>query len=315
MCKEAKARIAYTGPALENGAMDVKDLAPALIAFAELVENASHAIGLQQNVRVMLNQDSINKGSFDITFVLGAETILEQAKLIMGWADESGFKDLMEVLGWPITSAAGYGIFKLVKWVKGRTVTGIKHRPDGNAEITVNDADKIVVAESTLKVFLDVNCRINLEKVVKPLKTEGIDSFELRNPDKLQDKTAIESIPKEDLIHFKAPSAKPFEDEIPEPLPEQEILVRIVLINFEDGKWKFTDGTNTFWATMDDEVFNAKVKHREISFASGDMLKIRYRIQQLVKNGTLSSEYKVTKVIEIRKRPQQIALGFDYKEE
>lgn len=37
MAETSKVRIAYTGEALENGAMDINDLAPALLAFAELV--------------------------------------------------------------------------------------------------------------------------------------------------------------------------------------------------------------------------------------------------------------------------------------
>ena len=69
MTQSAKARIAYVGPALDNGEMDVRELAPALLAFAGLVESANAAIGGKQNIRVMLNQDSIRKGSFDITFL------------------------------------------------------------------------------------------------------------------------------------------------------------------------------------------------------------------------------------------------------
>lgn len=41
MCKTRKVRLAYTGAALDDGYIDVHDLAPALIAFNdELVENA-----------------------------------------------------------------------------------------------------------------------------------------------------------------------------------------------------------------------------------------------------------------------------------
>ena len=55
MCSIKKARIAYAGPALTDGEMDVRELAPALIAFAEFVSNASKAIGCEQNIKVMLN--------------------------------------------------------------------------------------------------------------------------------------------------------------------------------------------------------------------------------------------------------------------
>ena len=63
MCSIKKARIAYAGPALTDGEMDVRELAPALIAFAEFVSNAGKAIGCEQNIKVMINQDTLNKGS------------------------------------------------------------------------------------------------------------------------------------------------------------------------------------------------------------------------------------------------------------
>jgi hypothetical protein len=101
-----KARIAYGGAAIENGAMDVRDLAPALIAFSDLIRQISDVIGSEHNIKVMLNADSIRRGSFDITFLLDIN-ILEQAKLFMSGAEESGLKDLMEVLGWGGTATAG----------------------------------------------------------------------------------------------------------------------------------------------------------------------------------------------------------------
>ena len=73
MCKMRKARIAYAGPALEDGTMDVRGLAPALIAFADLVKYASRAINLDKNIKVMLNQDSLKKGSF--YFLAGYEPL------------------------------------------------------------------------------------------------------------------------------------------------------------------------------------------------------------------------------------------------
>jgi len=43
------------------------------------------------------------------------------------------------------------------------------------------------------------------------------------------------------------------------------------------------------------------------------MLRIRYYIRQKTKDDSLSSEYIVTKVLELKKRPEQIKLDFDIK--
>lgn len=53
MCSIKKTRIAYAGPALTDGEMDVRELAPALIAFAEFVSNAGKAIGCEKNIKVI----------------------------------------------------------------------------------------------------------------------------------------------------------------------------------------------------------------------------------------------------------------------
>ena len=45
------------------------------------------------------------------------------------------------------------------------------------------------------------------------------------------------------------------------------------------------------------------------------MLRIRYYIQQGIKNNKLHSEYVVTKVLEVRHAPKQIKLDFEYKKE
>ena len=128
MCNMQKARIAYAGPALTDGEMDVRELAPALIAFAEFVSNAGRAIGCERNIKVMLNQDSLNKGSFDITFILNM-SILEQAKLFMEGSKATGLDDLMAVLGYVAnaggTFAAVKSVFELISVIGKRAMTKI----------------------------------------------------------------------------------------------------------------------------------------------------------------------------------------------
>lgn len=315
MSVSKKARIAYNGPALESGEMDVKSLAPALIAFADLVDNINRVIGGKNKIRVYLNENSINKGSFDITYLLD-ESLLQQAKLFVGLAEENGLADLMKILGWGQTAAEYgaviFGIFTLVKKVRGRKLSGIQHTEDGNAEISLSDGEKVITSEKTLKVFLDVNCRINLEKVIEPVKQEGIDSFELRDPEHTNDKQPLEIITKNETPDFVAPPAADTADEEPKQSEEQELLVKISLVSFEQGKWKLTDGNNTFWARIDDEEFCKNVENGELSFTSGDMLRVRYYTQQEVRAGSLHTDYIVTKVLELKKRPEQIKLDFKY---
>ena len=49
------------------------------------------------------------------------------------------------------------------------------------------------------------------------------------------------------------------------------------------------------------------------NYYKGDMLTVRYSIKQCIKNGHLSSDYIVSKVLAIRRKPEQIKLPFEYK--
>ncbi len=306
-----KARIAYTGPALEQGEMPVRDLAPALLAFAHLVENSYRAIGGQQNVKVLLNQDSLHKGSFDITFLLNLD-FLQQVKIFVDSSKESGLDDLMTVLGWGTTVAGvGKGIFWLIQKIRGRRIKEISESKDDKARISLEDGEIVETTKGTLKVFLDVDCRVSLEEVMKPLQEDGIEAIELRKPDQAEDKEPLVHIPKKDAVLFKAPPAADNEEE---PLErETDALVAIVSINFQSGKWRFSDGSAVFWAAMEDEAFNKKVEKGEVSFTNGDMLRVRLRIRQSMKDGKLTSDYAVTKVAEQRRAPKQIKLDFPYR--
>lgn len=296
-----KARIAYTGSSLNDGTMPVKDLAPALLAFTELVESAYRAIGGTKPVKVMLNQDSLHKGSFDITFLLNLD-ILQQVKLFMSTAQEIGLTDLLTVLGWG--TAAGKGIFWLIKKIHGRKIKSID-APRG--EITLADGETIQTDPNTIKVFLNVDCRVSVEKVIEPVKQEGIDGFELRDPDRNNQEQTLLQIDKRETELFKAPPAAD-EGDIESDTAEQEMLARIISVNFDLGKWRLSDGTNSFWASIEDKDFLQKVDKGELSFRKGDMLRIRYYVHQAVKNGKLSSDYIITSVLELKRAPQQIKL-------
>lgn len=316
MGRTAKARIAYVGEALNNGEMEVKELAPALIAFADLVEAAHHALGGTDTIRVMLNQDSLRKGSFDITMVLDMG-LLEQAKLFAGMAHDSGLADLMEVLGWgkdAIEFGGVVGIFALVKKVAGRKMTSIQKKGE-KAEICLEDGTSIWTNAKTLTIFLDAKCRVSVEKVVQPVNLDGIERFELRNPETPDSKEPIERIGKKDVGYFKAPPAGTIQEEQLTKPVDTELTVEITSVNFKTGhKWQLTDGSNTFWASIQDENFVKRVEDGQISFASGDMLKIKYHVQQNIKNGKLTSEYIVTEVLEIIRKPNQIQLDFHFEQ-
>ena len=304
-----KARIAYDGSGITDGSMDVRDLAPALLAFADLVKNASRAIGLNKNVKVMLNQDSLKKGSFDITFLLDIN-LLEQAKLFVQGAEEIGLRDLMDILGWGTTigSITG-GVFGIIKYIKGRPIKGIKHLTKADAQITLSDGTTMELTENALKVLLDYECRKSIERVIEPVQKPGIDRFEIRDPN-VSGKTAIEIIDKESVEAFKTPDA---EDAIINTYSAKMIFDIVSVVFAEDKKWRFSDGENTFWAKVDDADFWNNVEDGTYKFAKGDRLEVQCTVTQSTPaNGHSTIERTITKVLQKLDRPVQIKLEFNY---
>ena len=313
-----KVRIAYNGSGLTSGEMDVRDLAPALLAFASLVNKANEVIGGERPVKVLLNQDSIRKGSFDVTMLLDMD-ILDQARMLVGMANENGLTELLIVLGWganvkslaePVVS----GVFHLIKAMSGRNAKSIEYRADGNVNVALEDNSVIVTDGGTLNVYLNVDARKYIEQVVKPVTSDGIDSFELRNPDRPEEKEAVLSIMKENVSSFAAPDTTPSQEET---FPEQEMVVRIVSASLQANyAWRLSNGETTFQAPITDEQFLKDLAARKYTFGAGDMLHVKYIMKQSITGkGNISVERTITKVIKVIPKPAQLTLPLNEKTE
>lgn len=309
-------RIAYDGVSLENGSMDVKELSPALFAFAELVERANEIIGNEQKVNISLKADCIKQGSFDVSLDV-AYSVLEQAKILVGCANGSGLTELMSIIGWTVTAKDGgntvkngvknviRGVFKLIKIVRNRPIESTTQESDGITKIYFKDGDVVETDRKSFELYLDHKARKNIEKVVKPVRQKGIDSFELRDAENLKDKMPIEKITKDELVYFKSPET----DSIDNTSPTRMMILKIVALSFEeDNKWRFSDGEKIYWMTIDDKEFISKVKSRELSFSSGDMLNVEYIHRQIVYGSKIDNIYTITKVIGKVETPKQIRL-------
>lgn len=308
MAETSKVRIAYTGEALENGAMDINDLAPALLAFADLVKRANVLVGNTQPVRLMLNADSIKRGSFDVTLEL-IYSGLDQIKLLMGAAEDIGLKALSDALG--IGATIKEGVFWLIQAIGNKKILNVSETDDNKVAINLNDNSKIIINQNTYNVFMDHEARSSITKVMEPVKKEGIEGFEIRNPYNYEDKKPSFKVVKDDLQLYETPELET--NVVPENIIEQEVLLKIVSLVFDEAqKWRFTDGDTTFWAKVEDKDFWNSVNSSEQAFRNGDRLKAVCKIVQRVgANGNITAERSIIKVIEVLPKPTQIKLKLE----
>lgn len=295
----ATIEISYGGPALSEGTMDVRELAPALLAIGDVVTEANRALNEDRSaVKVSVKSD-FKTGSFEI----GLEVIQTLADQVRFFTSKPAFtaENIAEFIG--LSAGSGISLFALIKWLRGRKISSVTTIKNGKIRIeTDGNYDSIEVSEETVKLYRHKKTRQGIKEIVKPLLKKGIDKFIVRE----REKKVIEI----------AESEEPYFD-VPE-IPDEEITdstrrvaCNIIGVFFEEGlKWRLYDGENKLNAIIKDSGFLVALDKGEVSFTKGDMLIVKLRTRQWQTEKGLKQEHEVVKVIKQQKAKEQIPLPF-----
>lgn len=297
---KASFNVLYDGPALANSEMDVRDLAPALLALGELLEEANAAVNEGKTQVSVQVKASFKTGCFGVELDV-AQGLLQQAEALFRHEHVATAKELLEWLGL-IGSPIG-GLLWLVKKLRGQKVSQVVLLDNGKTRIVV-DGEPLEVEQAVVQLYRQLRVRKALESVLRPLDSEGIDTFAVTN---LAQTERFIEINKAERVFFKAPDADS------EFLSEEETIVnlQLVSISFQDGnKWRFHDGASTFYAAMLDESFIAQVEASAARFGKGDILKARMQRRQVLVGEEIKTEYSVLEVVEHRKAGIQLKMSF-----
>jgi len=289
--------IAYDGPALRTGAMDVRDLAPALLAVGQLFDAANVALN-GDGPRVKVQVTATDAGSFEINLEI-IQTFGEHLiALLMSPPALAASTLVTLVFGTP----AHLGVIKLTKMLKGRNPSKIDRLSDSSVKIII-DGESFEAPLQILRLYQDVAVRSAAQKLIQePLSKDGIDTFDVR-----ENKKAILSINKNEAAFFVRP-------QIPDETLIDEIrrsAYSIISLAFkEDNKWRLNDGSNPINATITDEEFLRKVDNNQISFSKGDILICDVRVVQKQTDQGLKTDYTVITVADHRSAARQLSLPF-----
>lgn len=292
----ASIEVAYDGPALANGTMDVRELAPALLAIGELCQDANKILnGDQAQVSINVKSD-FESGSFHIN--LEVVQLLSQVKSFLLGDNVTAALQLTALLGF--AGSTTVGLIKLVKWINGRQVSKVEPDEAGNITIHINNST-LTVSQSVVKLYNSGEIRKSLEGALKPLERDGIDEFQVKQRD-----VVLETITKEEYQHFKAKTA-----DIEQALTEERRITHLEVIkpSFQENlKWTFSEGDGTVNADMGDKDFLDRLNRREIGFVKGDVLKVEMQTKTFHSVNGLRTERKILKVLLIIPAPRQIPL-------
>jgi hypothetical protein len=299
MSSHERFHVVYDGPALTEHRMDVRDLAPALIAFADLFSAANKEInGNAAELRVQVNAN-FKAGSFGID-LLATQQLLSQIKDMFSGHGATAITNAYTIM--TMIGFTGGGLVGLLRLLKGRRPIKIEQKQNAAiATICATETERIDIGPQVLKLYRSSEVRANLEKVMSPLQRVGITELDI-----VMNERVMLRIEDEEIGSFSASMLCP-DTEIVSDTTSRKLLL-IESLTFKDGnKWRVHDGTSTFHVVIEDKEFLATIDSGK-QFGKGDVLVVDLRGVQTIIGAKLATDWTIVKVLEHRQPLQQTLL-------
>jgi hypothetical protein len=273
--------VIYDGPALDGGAMPIRDLAPALLALGELFTEAS-LVTYPDREPASLNIRATSKGSFIIDLAAHSPDTWDQIMQLLSGKAVTALANLQSI----VMGTAG-GLFWLIKQARGRAIISKEPLPSGYVRVTLADGTTIEGMAEAVVLYEHQSARESAREVVEPLHRPRIESLTFSGePDGpltigQGDLAAYETTLDEDVLLDR----------------EEEAIVTIATASFaESYKWRFSEGDTNFTASIEDPDFRARIDAGE-PFRKGDMLRVQMRVVQTQRGNKLHVERTVLQVL------------------
>lgn len=299
--------IAFEGEPFEGGAIDVRDLAPTLLAFGSVIQAANKALN-GDRAEASLKVAAADHGSFIAQLIVDVSWFADMLDVVAANPDRAVAADqLMSILLKAGTGLAGatVGLLQVIKFLRGRKPDALEPGAHfGHTAITLNRTTLIVDAP-TLALLKDIPTREAIENFGrKAAHVKGLENLSIGDPENKSETVEIE---RKDLPSLDVPE----DDAPPEPeVSHRETWLKIISNHFREGyKWRFSDGSDrTFTAVMEDTNFQNRAQEGHQAFTANDAIKCRLREEQTLFSNSLSKEVFVEEVLDFRAGPRQLHL-------
>ena len=161
------------------------------------------------------------------------------------------------------TAGVGFsgGVWWLISKLKRRTPKAVERDGD-NVHITIdgdnNKIENVIISHNIYNLYEQPKVRQATEDIAHIVKSEGIDAVEVQHNNQV-----IQRIDKSNVDDFDYASPS-------DVLTDNTVdnVFTIVNVAFkENNKWRVSDGTTTYMASIDDTDFLAQVDNNEIAFS------------------------------------------------
>lgn len=273
--------ISFTGEAVDNGSMDLHELAFALNGLSGIITEANAELNKGMS-ETSIKIRAFEKGSFEIISDISQNTL--SFLNTFNHPAITGTLTLVTLLG----LSDKFGLIQLIKSLKGNNIDKVEQK--GKDFLYYSGENTFEVSSNLHRLYTNTGVRNGFLRLTKPLESEGIDLIEIKK----SKKEVLSKISKEDLPYFQIQSKQ-------EKLLEKqyEEYLNIVNISFKEGnKWRFTNGELEFFAEIKDLSFIKNVQSDLIAFSKGDTFRALITKRQWNTEEGLKTDYVVEKILE-----------------
>lgn len=285
--------VVYDGAALRDGAMDVKDLAPAMLAVGDLCVRANYLLNGERAKVAVKAKAQFESGSFEVILELWQSIPEALQTVLLDKAIQHG-QDILALLGFAMSAESPQqsvkNLIELLKWAHGKLPKLVQDNGDGTVVVENEKGDTAIVNQPTYNAARDQHITNNFFQIIQPLERDGVESFETR-----ENEIVVASVSKEESQMIK-PSF--VEVETPPLLTTTtRRALEIVKPSFDDSLvWNLQgDPSERFSAKMADPDFQVRVDARE-PFAKGDILVVDLETATSKTEKGLAANRRITKV-------------------
>jgi len=295
---EADFEVAYDGPAVANGTMDVFEFAPALLAMGKLVRRANQVVNGDAATVSVKVKTSPAPGSFPADLRLILDTVQQQGALLVTM-DAPQLLFMLGLLGdWGDGVGRINSFLDLLKRLRGKKPEIAYQDPPGVSLIINIDGDNNMVNADVWNLGRDGQAREYARDMLEPVTREGVTAFQVR-----RNKKVVASISKEEAEDILRGDSYARDDDDGLDHGEFTKWVYATPRSWSEGKtWHFVDNQgDTFVAAIEDKMFWADVHEDRIHFTEHTQFRVRGEwFQQRNKAGKLLIRHTVTHVLDRR---------------
>jgi len=155
----------YEGAAVEKGLMSVRELAPALLAFGDLCDQANREVN-GDRAKIDVKIKTFARGSFIVELIVGVTVF---SCIVSGVAKPAS--QVLDVVKKAI---------EVTKALKGEKIERATKISDEVTQLTINHNHVIDVSPAVYELMKNPPAQRDMMQIVSPLKSEGIDRLRSR---------------------------------------------------------------------------------------------------------------------------------------